>query len=58
MSFGGWKLSLGCWLLLGVKTMANGSWNVSVNAPIKNTVFLNVKDCVEMVAPADIKTGQ
>ena len=57
MRFGGWKLSLGCWLLLGVKTMANGSWNVSVNVP-KNTVFLDVKDCVEMVAPADIKVGQ
>ena len=56
MRFGGWKLSWGCWLLLGVKTMANGSCDVSVNAP-KNTVFLDVKDCVEMVAPADIKTG-
>ena len=57
MRFGGWKLSLGCWLLLGVKTMTNGSWNVSVNVP-KNTVFLDVKDCVEMVVPADIKIGQ
>ena len=43
--------------MLGVKTMANGSWNVSVNVP-KNTVFLDAKDCVEMVAPADIKIGQ
>lgn len=56
MRFGGWKLSLGCWLLLDVKTMTNGSCNVSVNAPIKNTAFLDVKDCVEMIAPVDSET--
>lgn len=49
-------MSLRCWLLLGVKTMANGSWNAVVNAPIKNTAFLDVKDCVEMITPVDSET--
>ena len=56
MRFRGWKLSLGCWLLLDVKTMTNGSCNVSINAPIKNTAFLDVKDCVEIITPVDSET--
>ena len=30
--------------------------NISVNAPIKNTAFLDVKDCIEMITPADSET--
>lgn len=54
--FEGRKLSLRCWPLLGVKTTASGSWNAVVNAPIKNTAFLDVKDCIEILMPADSET--
>ena len=45
-----------CWPLPGVKTTASGSWNAVVNAPIKNTAFLDVKDCIEIIMPADSET--
>ena len=54
--FEGRKLPSRCWLLLGVKTTASGSWNMVVNAPIKSTAFLDVKDCIEMIAPVDGET--
>ena len=30
--------------------------NISVNAPIKNTAFFDVKDCIEMIATVDGET--
>ena len=34
----------------------NRGENISANAPIKNTAFLDVKDCIEMITPADSET--
>ena len=42
--------------MLGVKTTASGSWNMVVSAPMKNAAFLDVKDCIEMIAPVDGET--
>ena len=36
-------------------TTASGGWNAVVNAP-KNTAFLDVKDCIEIIMPADSET--
>ena len=39
-----------------VTVYGNRGGNISVNAPIKNTAFLDVKDCIEMIAPVDGET--
>lgn len=40
-----------------VAVYGNCGGNISVNAPIKNTAFLDVKDCIEMIATVDGETG-
>ena len=39
-----------------VAVYGNRGGNISVNAPIKNTAFFDVKDCIEMITPADSET--
>ena len=39
-----------------VTVYRNRGGNISVNAPIKNTAFLDVKDCIEMIATVDGET--
>ena len=39
-----------------VTVYRNRGRNISVHAPIKNTAFLDVKDCIEMITPADSET--
>ena len=39
-----------------VTVYRNRGGNISVNAPIKNTAFLDMKDCIEMITPADSET--
>ena len=39
-----------------VTVYGNCGENISANAPIKNTAFLDVKDCIEMITPADSET--
>ena len=39
-----------------VTAYRNRGGNISVNAPIKITAFLDVKDCIEMIATVDGET--
>ena len=39
-----------------VTVYRNRGGTISDNAPIKNTAFLDVKDCIEMITPADSET--
>ena len=39
-----------------VAVYGNCGGNISVNAPIKNTAFLDVKDGIEMIATVDGET--